>query len=223
MSIGYFEHARVEMLPFIPAGIQDALDIGCGEGRFGEALQSARGCRVTGVEPFPAAAAQAQARLYKVFCSSAESFLSSHEGKFDVISFNDVLEHLVDPWVQLQTCRRLLKLPGGLVIASLPNIRFLFALREIVLRRDFPYESAGIFDRTHLRFFTSRSMIRLFEESGFEVLRCEGINGLTDRRYTWVNRLTLRLFEDTLFTQFALVAKPRQSLPMAPRDLQMGQ
>ena len=197
------------MLPFVPEGIQDALDIGCSEGRFGEALQSARGCRVTGVEPFPAAAALAKTRLYKVFCSSAESFLSSHEGKFDVIFFNDVLEHLVDPWAQLRACCRLLKSPGGLIIASLPNIRFLFALQEIVFRRDFPYEDAGIFDRTHLRFFTSKSMISVLESSGFEVLRRQGINGLESRRYTWANRLTLRHFEDMLFPQFVTVARLR--------------
>ena len=205
----YFGHARPEILPFVPEGIKEALDIGCSEGRFGEALQKARGCRVTGVELFPDAAAQAQTRLHKVFCSSAESFLSYYDGKFDVIFFNDVLEHLVDPGEHLKACHRLLKSPSGLIIASLPNIRFLFALQEIVFRGDFQYQDAGIFDRTHLRFFTCKSMIRLFEESGYEVIRCEGINGLTSRRYTWTNRLTLRRFEDTLFPQFVAVARLR--------------
>ena len=207
--MSYFSHSRTEILPFVPEGIEDALDIGCGEGRFGDALQNACGCRVTGVEPSPTAAAQAQTRLYRVLCSSAEGCLSSMDGKFDVIFFNDVLEHLLDPWAQLHECRRLLRPHGGSIIASLPNIRFLFALQEIMLRRDFPYQDSGIFDRTHVRFFTTKSMIRLFEESGFVVERCEGINGLTSRRYTWANRLTFRRFEDLLFPQYVVLAQPR--------------
>jgi len=217
MAASYYSHARIEILPFVPEGIQDALEIGCSEGRFGEALQSARGCRVTGVEPFPAAAAQAQTRLHRVFCSTAESYLSSAEGQYDAVFFNDVLEHLMAPWAQLQACHRLLKSPGGVVIASLPNIRFLLALREIVIRRDFPCEEAGIFDRTHVKFFTRKSMIRLFEESGFTVGRCEGINGLTARRYTWANRLTFRKFEDLLYPQYVILAEPGRSVPQVPR------
>ncbi len=203
----YYSHTREEMLTYVPEGAKEVLDVGCGSGGFGELLQRKRGCRVTGVEPSAAAHAIAATKLHAAVLDSVESFLASCEGVFDVICFNDVLEHLIDPWQQLRACHRILRPGQGIVVASVPNIRYCFALRQILLAGDFPYQQAGIFDRTHLRFFTRKSLLRMFSDCGFSVLRCEGINGLRSGRYAWANRLTLRRFEDMIFPQFAIVAR----------------
>ena len=71
---------------------------------------------------------------------------------FDVLIFSHVLEHLREPDAVLAQFSQLLN-PGGGVLIAVPNIlswrqriRFLFG--------DFEYESAGVMDNTHLRFFT---------------------------------------------------------------------
>jgi 2-polyprenyl-3-methyl-5-hydroxy-6-metoxy-1,4-benzoquinol methylase len=119
---------------------------------------------------------------------------------------NDVLEHLADPWVTLERLRPKLT-PGGVVVASIPNFRYLPALARIVFARDFPQEDAGIFDRTHLRFFTYKSIRRMFTEAGYEVQSLEGIGR---QRFVWaaLRVLTLGWFWDGLAIQFACVATP---------------
>ena len=204
----YYSHTRAELLPFIPPGVQTVLDLGCGDGAFGQLLRRQRGCRVTGVEPCPAAFAVAAARLHSAHLASAETFLAVCADRFDLICCNDLLEHLVDPWAQLRACRRLLDPAGGFVLASVPNIRFYFALKEIILHADFPYQPAGTFDRTHLRFFTRKSLRRLFAESGYAVTCCQGINQLRSRRFAWPNRLLFGLLDDLLSPQFAILASP---------------
>ena len=43
--------------------------------------------------------------------------------RFDLISFNDVLEHVVDPWETLRECREFLT-PDGRVLAAIPNVQY---------------------------------------------------------------------------------------------------
>lgn len=82
-------------------------------------------------------------------------------------------------------------------------------LLHILLERDFRYEPLGIRDRTHLRFFTRLSAVRMFEECGYEVVVRVGINE------SWyspslVRRIAYRLFRnylnETKYIQFAFVA-----------------
>jgi 2-polyprenyl-3-methyl-5-hydroxy-6-metoxy-1,4-benzoquinol methylase len=126
------------------------------------------------------------------------------------VVFNDVLEHIVDPWASLRLARRHVA-PGGVVVASIPNLLHQHNLQHLLLERDFKYEDNGIRDRTHLRFFTRRSMLRMFEESGWRVARIAGINASW-----WSNSLLLRLayrildrqLEETKYIQFAVVTEP---------------
>ncbi|HEX9042605.1 MAG TPA: hypothetical protein VF838_16590, partial [Trebonia sp.] len=68
----------------------------------------------------------------------------------------------------------------------------------------------GILDRTHLRFFTTRSIRRMYEGLGYEILRHEGINALPSlpRRYRLANALLRGRLDDMRFTQFATVVRP---------------
>jgi 2-polyprenyl-3-methyl-5-hydroxy-6-metoxy-1,4-benzoquinol methylase len=124
-----------------------------------------------------------------------------------VIICNDVLEHLVDPYATLVQLRGKLK-PGGVVVASIPNIRFLPALSQLVFRRDFPQEDSGIFDRTHLRFFTRRSIVRMFETSGFTVRSINGINAYYPPYGVLLAVLSFGYFADAFYLQYACVATP---------------
>lgn len=85
------------------------LDVGCGTGNLGEALQD-QGITVYGIEAFPDAAEQAENKLAHVLCGDIERLALPYEPEqFDCILFGDVLEHLVNPWSVLENLRPHLK------------------------------------------------------------------------------------------------------------------
>ena len=77
--------------------------------------------------------------------------------------------------------------------------------------KDFRYEPAGIRDNTHLRFFTLKSIPRLFEQAGYQIQVLEGIN---EEWWTpsLLRRLAFKFFpsylSDTRFIQYAVRAVP---------------
>jgi SAM-dependent methyltransferase len=210
MRPSYGHSARNEMHRFVPDTARRILEVGCNTGGFGAALKMSRGVEVWGVEPDAKAAAQAAAQLDKVIQSPFTDGIDIPNGYFDALVFNDVLEHMVDPWIALRLATEKLA-AGGVVVASIPNLRHIDNLQHILVDADFRYESHGVRDRTHLRFFTRKSARRLFEESGFEILLDQGINA------SWwspsvIRRIVFRLLgdkvADTKFQQFAFVARP---------------
>jgi SAM-dependent methyltransferase len=86
---------------------------------------------------------------------------------FDAIVCGDVLEHLREPETFLRQARSWLR-PQGSLIASIPNVRHHSVVRGL-LAGNWTYEAAGLLDRTHLRFFTRRSIETLFEGAGFRI------------------------------------------------------
>src|SRR5262245_17617611 len=139
------------------------LDIGCGYGHLGEILAE-RGFRVTGVD------------IAGIEHSPAIDFVPADldrglpaGGSFDFILCADVLEHLRDP-LQMLLAR------GGAVIASLPNSGHLYFRLQVLMGR-FPQHDRGLFDRTHLHFYTWHGWVDLFERAGFriETVRCSGV------------------------------------------------
>ena len=136
----YYSHSRPEMLPFVPKCSKRILDVGCGSGFFGEAVKRNCPCHVTGIEPSVEASVSAALRLDLVLNSTFEEAEPSEA--FDVICFNDVLEHLTNPGLALEKAKRLL-VPSGRVVASIPNLRFYPVILQIIRYKDFPYSDAG--------------------------------------------------------------------------------
>jgi hypothetical protein len=110
---------------------------------------------------------------------------------------------MVEPELGLEAAKARLT-PGGVIVASMPNVRHVSVLRDLVVRGDFPYSELGILDRTHLRFFTRRSMERMFAACGFAVQQLSGIG--MQRRYKPVSWLAGHLADDFLYPQYAVVA-----------------
>lgn len=206
----YGHHGRPEIASFVPSLAKRLLDVGCNTGGFGEGLKRKRSLEVWGVEPNFEAANQAARRLDKVLCERFDAFCPLPAKFFDVVVFNDVLEHLEDPWAALQVARAKLA-HGGCIVASIPNFLFRDNLLHILAEKDFRYEETGIRDKTHLRHFTKKSAQRLFHDSGFRVTEVAGIN-----EQWWsasiFNRIAYRLFsqqlEETKFLQWVFVAAP---------------
>jgi len=171
----YFQCERKEMLKYVPVGARSVLEVGCGAGLFGERLIATRGVSVVGIELDDSAAAEAEGRLTRVIRGRYPEATKGLGLQFDCIIFNDVLEHLENPWMALTAAGGLLA-AGGRVVASIPNVRYLPHLYKLVIRGEWKYGTSGLLDRDHLRFFTRKSVSDLFGEAGYIIERLEGIH-----------------------------------------------
>lgn len=207
----YASSGREEMLPFIPEGAKTFLDVGCSVGNFGALLKSRREAEVWGVETNPEAAAFASERLDYVINAPFDTQLDLKSKRFDCVIFNDVLEHMVDPYSALEHTKSLL-LPGGHVVASIPNVRYFGNMWPLIVHRSWEYVESGILDRTHLRFFTVDSIRSMFVNLGYTIDQLVGINALEEydtyfvRKYRILNFLALNRLDDMRWMQFAVVA-----------------
>jgi 2-polyprenyl-3-methyl-5-hydroxy-6-metoxy-1,4-benzoquinol methylase len=203
---GKYASSRQEMVEFVPASARRLLDVGCAVGGFGAELRSARpDLRIWGIDvtPHPESIPQPyEERMVGAFPDAVPAGMS-----FDCIVFNDVLEHLVDPWSALRTVHRMLD-DGGSVVASIPNFRHLTVVKPLLLRGRLDYRETGILDRTHLRFFTRSTMIELFEVTGFSVERVAPLRVSTAGTTATLNRWARGRFEELLAEQYAIVARP---------------
>jgi SAM-dependent methyltransferase len=142
------------------------LDLGAGDGHLGSAVRG-HVSHLTGVESDPAAASTPAAATYDRWITASLSPDLPVGRRFDVILCADILEHLSDPDHLLRAARQWIE-PGGRLFVSIPNVANV-TVRLAVLAGRFPYSDRGLLDRTHLRFFTRRSALRLVEECGFAV------------------------------------------------------
>jgi 2-polyprenyl-3-methyl-5-hydroxy-6-metoxy-1,4-benzoquinol methylase len=157
-------HARVVRL--VGEG-KRVLELGCSTGFMSRVLRE-RGCHVTAVEQDADAAEKARPFCERVIVGDVEQLdLGRALGKarFDVILAADVLEHLKEPLGLLRSLKRFLADDGWLV-ASLPNVAH-GSVRLALLGGQFRYNSMGLLDRTHLRFFTRDGVQKLFDDAGF--------------------------------------------------------
>jgi SAM-dependent methyltransferase len=162
----YSSHSQLlDLLPISPKADTRVLDVGCGPGYLCQAL-SDRGYRVTGLERRGWGPPEGAAG-YSLVEADLDQGLPAFASKFDVIVCADVLEHVRDPWTLLRQLRGVLE-PGGTLILSLPNSGHLY-FRLVVLAGRFPKRDKGLFDRTHLHFFTWDGWLKLLRDSGFSV------------------------------------------------------
>ena len=159
-----YENARPEVQALVPLGARRILDLGCASGALGAALKARQSCEVVGVESDPAYARDAAERLDRVEVGDLNLF-EADLGRFDCLIAADVLEHLVDPWSVLTRWAAALE-PGARAVISLPNARHWELLREVAVRGTFPRRPAGIFDATHLRWFTLADVYGLCDAAG---------------------------------------------------------
>lgn len=203
----YFSGSRLEVASLVPNDVQNVLDVGCGFGGLGRALRSKGLERLYGIELNPSAPEYLRDVYDQFWIGDVENIqLPTTLESLDCIIFADVLEHLVDPWSALNKYSKLLK-PGGVVVASIPNVQNLGLLYNLIFRGKWTYEDSGLLDRTHLRFFTRSVIQKLFQNSGLGI---EIINVNLDR-YSLVRRIITaipRLFiPDLAVCQFIVRAR----------------
>lgn len=146
---------------------QRVLDVGCSTGYLSQPLVE-RGATVVGIEYDAAAAEIARAVCAEVHVGDIETMeLPFDDESFDVVLCGDLIEHLRDPEGFLARMRPLVS-PGGRIVLSTPNVAN-WAIRLGLLGGRWRYTERGILDRTHTHLFTRRTLVEVFERSGFRV------------------------------------------------------
>ena len=157
-----YERARPEILQHVPRTAGRVLDLGCATGTTGAALKQRQDVEVVGVELEPGYAREAATRLDQVLTADAET--AEPDGRFDVLIAADILEHLTDPWATLSRYAQHLD-PGATVVVSLPNVNHWSTFAHLARGR-WPRKPEGIFDATHLRWFTRKDALDLLTQAG---------------------------------------------------------
>jgi SAM-dependent methyltransferase len=164
----YFGNERQDIARLLPPHAARVLEVGCGSGATLQWLKASGRCDTTvGIELFADAAAVARARVDELHVGNAEILIEGlfSPASFDLVLCLDVLEHMVDPWAFVTRLQQLMK-PGALLVASIPNVRYLRVVLPLLLAGRWRYEASGILDRTHLRFFTCEGALALVSPPG---------------------------------------------------------
>ncbi len=162
----YADVSNPDLLDRIPINAARILDVGCSAGALGlEYKRRNPAARYYGVESDQAAAAIAASRLDAVSTKDIEAEpYPFGDTTFDCIIYGDVLEHLRDPWTLLRLHGARLA-PGGVMLICMPNAEH-WSFVERLLRGTFDYDEQGLFDRTHLRWFTAETTRRALRTAG---------------------------------------------------------
>lgn len=220
-SNSYYSHTRLEILQLVPVSAIRVLDVGCGTGALGASIKLRQPAEVHGVELTSDAARKAEVYLDRVWNYPIESALPElADGYYDCIVAADVLEHVIDPWVTLATLKEKLS-PDGKIVISLPNIQN-WGVVSGLLEGKLDYRSEGILDRTHLRFFTRKSVEELIWNAALRIAHI----GTTIHGPSLPNNFAESLLkcgliansleQDAKTFQFLIVAEKPKSVP-SPR------
>jgi len=147
------------------------LDIGGGQGLVSLELKK-KGCRVTGIDQCSLMYAENYDEYHQKDIESAS--LDFDFSKFDVILMLDIIEHLSNPEEFLDSLRAKSGLNEPRIIVTSPNIAF-WIIRLQLLFGQFNYGKQGILDKTHKRLFTFKTLKKIFNQCGYEILKVKGI------------------------------------------------
>ena len=206
-SIYYFKWRkdRKEMAQLLPEHYSRVLEIGCAEGDFRENLIQEH--EYWGVEPIESKATLASKKLDKVLIGTYQKMsYQIPNDYYDLVICNDVIEHMVDHDKFFLSIKKKIKKDGCLV-ASIPNVRYLPNLIQILVKKDWEYTDYGILDKTHLRFFTKKSLTRTIVDNGYIIDQFMGLHPCTDapglKRYLYYFAILL-FGQDARFLHFGI-------------------
>ncbi len=166
----YYSNIRWRIIDLIPEGSNRILEVGCGTGSTLIKLKELHKAQeIYGLELNGEVLQEHIKDIDKVIIGDVERVEPPFQEEFfDYIIFADVLEHLIEPEEVLKRYMKYLKKDGA-IIASIPNIKNYTVLFVLVIRDRFEYRDAGILDRSHLRFFTKKEIVDMFERTGMHI------------------------------------------------------
>lgn len=187
-------HSPHTIIPSLIKKATTILDIGCNAGYLASAMKE-KYCVTDGIDVNEEAL-----HIAKRYCRQTyqrnlyDPHLNIPAFHYDYIVMSDILEHLPRPDLLLQDISQYLK-SNGHIIVSIPNIaRIELRLKHLIGRFDY---APGIMSFDHLRFFTLRTALQLFTQSGYDIVQVIP-TGLGHR---------LSIFSTLLAFQFIIIAK----------------
>ena len=217
---GYYDVLRSEIEPMLPKSYSRVMDIGCGAGVTSKWLkQRCSAVEAIGVEIDIDAARYAGDALDRVIVVDIErdkEFMGEFSGKIDLLLLLDILEHLQDPWSFLQRIKQVVN-DQGCIIASIPNIRNVKVILPLVFGGQWRYSKSGLLDKTHLRFFTKKTILELFASAGLTVdmiaptgpIERNNVKSVTGALAFVVNKATRGAITEFIAHQFLVRARKR--------------
>ena len=213
----YYLNVRPEVAEFLPSDTSKMciLEIGCGAGNFKSNIV---GCQeYWGVEPFEAVAKLASEKLDRVLVGSfKEVYEDLPNNYFDCVICADVIEHMDDEEWFFKNIKLKMK-NESIIVGSIPNVRHVGVLLKLLIWKDWQYSDIGILDKTHLRFFTEKSLKRAFVSNEYTIEDFHGINQVKlkfDNLKAFCKSFGMIFFSclfgrDSGFIQFGFRIKPK--------------
>lgn len=148
------------------------LEFGSANGRLTKYLTEQKKCEVDIVEIDEESGADAARFAARAWVGDEQGDIENYHWleagkKYDYIVFADVLEHLIHAQEVLDKCKNVLN-DNGKVLVSVPNISHNSIIIDLINDR-FHYNSTGIMDNTHLRFFTRQSFAEMAAQAGWMI------------------------------------------------------
>lgn len=159
------------LLRMLPDSAKRVLDVGCGTGA-NLIEMKAGGRSVCGVTLSESEASVVCGLGIECTVADCSVPLPFAPGAFDAIIASHVLEHIAWPETAVKNLLPLLA-PGGALYAAVPNVMF-FRTRFQLMLGNFPRVDVGVFDETHLRWFTWDTPSDLARRAGCEISGQDG-------------------------------------------------
>ncbi len=160
-----------DLLKIIPLSSKRIVEVGCSSGALArEVKKIIPHSEYNGIEIDKNFVPLAKRYCDEVYLSNIENMDPYLWNKFyevDCWIFGDSLEHLQNPWEILAKIRTLIA-PWGCIACCIPNAQH-WSLQVKLCTGEFWYEESGLLDKTHLRWFTKKTLFELFRSSGFRI------------------------------------------------------
>jgi|694.fasta_scaffold30113_5 2-polyprenyl-3-methyl-5-hydroxy-6-metoxy-1,4-benzoquinol methylase len=148
------------------------LDVGAGNGILAMLLQRlGKDVEIDGIEPSAEAAHLAGGFYHRMINRTLDAAVEEESdqhaglcrGSYDYVVLADVIEHTIDPSTTLKLAKRFLASKAQLLV-SVPNVSFA-PIRAELMNGEWQYTDWGIIERTHLRFFTKKTLLEAIGKS----------------------------------------------------------
>ncbi len=189
----YHNEGNTQVLKRVPKSAINILDIGCGQGDNARVLKE-DGKIIDGITISESEFEFASNHTRNMYLHNLEEGLPEKVrlNHYDAVIASHVLEHICYPDQVLSDIASALKPAQGVLIVALPNIMH-YKSRIELIKGNFNYNTSGIWDDTHFKWYTYISASRLLENSGFEVIS-RSVSGLLPFHST-LKRLPLGLYK----------------------------
>jgi len=159
------EEFRAILKIYTPDTTKTVLEIGCNTGEFCYLLKNKYNLKPEGID-INVEAIKIAKKKYKDINFKVENFFN-HDGKYDIIYMQHVIEHIENPEKAFLKLKQLLN-PEGKLIISCPN-KWAYPTKLVcwIMKKKFSY------DPTHVFEFNPKELSQMIEETGFNKLKVE--------------------------------------------------